>query len=207
VPSTTPRIARIKPPCFGPFGAEGAVGSGEVVREVCGDGWGGVVAAGRFGSRFVGWLQVEDFVEAGVDVATGVVSQVLTDVDDDGEVWFGEGDQQPPGAVEVDHAEAFEGGPGEAVAGGVAAGAFQGEEGLLERVSDRSPQFGDDLGGVGGAGQAEPVQRSAAEKGSRWPWWSWSRERRTRGCVVARSSSRRSTTTRSRSRSCPAWRS
>ncbi len=63
---------------------------------------GGVVSSqpGRFGSRFVGWVQVEDFVEVGVDVAVGVVGEVLTDVDDDGEVWFGEGDQQPPGAVE-----------------------------------------------------------------------------------------------------------
>jgi len=109
---------------------EGAVGGGEVVGQVCGDGWGVVVAAGRFGPRFVRRVQLEDFVEAGVDVAAGVVGQVLTDVDDDGEVWFGEGDQQPPGTVEVDHTESFDGGPGEAVAGGVATGAFQGEEGL-----------------------------------------------------------------------------
>ncbi len=32
---------------------EGAVGGGEVVGQVFGDGWGGVVAAGWFGSRFV----------------------------------------------------------------------------------------------------------------------------------------------------------
>ncbi len=137
---------------------EGAVGGGEVVGEVFGDGWGVVVAAGRFGPRFIGWLQVEDFVEAGVDVAVGVVGQVFTDVDDDGEVWFGEGDQQPPGAVEVDHTESFDGGPGEAVASGIAAGAFQGEEGLFERVSDRSSQFGDDLGGVGVRARRNPFR-------------------------------------------------
>jgi len=186
---------------------EGAVGGGEVVGQVCGDGWSGVVAAGGFGPRFIGWVHVDNVVEPAVDVAVGVVGQVFTDVDDDGEVWRGEGDQQPPRTVEMDHAQSFDGGPGEAVAGGVATGAFQGQEGLFERVTDRSPQFGDDLGGVGGAGQAEPLQRSAAEKGSMCPWWSWSRERRTRGCAVTRSSSNRSTTTRSRSRSCPTWRS
>lgn len=91
---------------------------------------------------------------------------MFADVDHDGEVWLGEGEQQTPGAVQVDDAEAFDGLSGEAIAGGGAARALQGEEGLLERLPDRSPEPGHDLVGVGCTRQAEPAQRSWAENGS-----------------------------------------
>ena len=56
---------------------EGSVGGGEVVGQLCGDGWSVVVAASWFGPRFVSRFHAEDFVEADVDVAVGVVGQML----------------------------------------------------------------------------------------------------------------------------------
>lgn len=38
-------------------------------------------------------------------VASGIVGQVLADIDHDGDIWLGEGEKQPPRAVEMSDAE------------------------------------------------------------------------------------------------------
>jgi hypothetical protein len=130
-PRASPSAAR-----FGELG-EGvsqAVDVGGVGRRA------GVITARRLVPKGVGWLQADGLVEALVDVAAGIVGEVLADVDDDGDLGFGEGEEESPSTPEVHHAEPLDARAGEAVAGGVAADPLEGLDGGREGGSGAAPQ-------------------------------------------------------------------
>jgi hypothetical protein len=88
-------------------------------------GWrAGFVAARRLLAHCVGRVHGDGLVEALVDVPAGVVGKVLADIDDDGNVWLGEGEEQAPFSPEVDDAQPVDAVAREAIAGGVTSDAL-----------------------------------------------------------------------------------
>jgi hypothetical protein len=149
---------------FGQFleGVSEAVDVGGVGRRP------GLVAAWRLVAHGVGRVHGDGLVEALVDVPAGVLGEVLADVDDDGNLWLGEGEEQAPFSPEVDDAESVDALAGQAVAGGVASDALQRLDGGHERGLDATPQSAGGLATERCPADPEPGrgQRSALERSS-----------------------------------------